>query len=303
VVEADESDKSHLNFSSLFAAVALNVDEDHLGTYGSFSELVDTFRLFLQQSSGLRVVCGDDPYLAELSESIDNVIRYGLGAHCHIRAENIMQSTSFMTFDVLVGNDRWEKLQLNLLGQHNVLNALSVLVVARSLGISEAIIRKAFKEFPGVKRRMTITGRAMGAVFIDDYAHHPTEIKAVLKTLSRTGNKVIAVCQPHRYTRMHDCFQEFVHCFQDADAIVLLPVYSAGEAFIPGATSHHLYDVLKSIHAPVLLCEEATSEALCRTLQPLMEEGAQIVFMGAGNITDLAYELPAFIEASCKVCA
>ena len=198
-------------------------------------------------------------------------------------------------FDVHLrdSDQTWNDMYLPMWGEHNFSNALAVIAVGHGLGLSEEIIRNGFKAFQGVKRRFTPTGEADGVTIIDDYAHHPVEIKATLSAArQRSTHKVIAVIQPHRYTRLKSLFDEFSTCFDDADAVLVLPIYSAGEAPIEGITHEALAEALKTKGHYENVYTLKGIDDLTTTLKQIAEPGDFAICMGAGNITSMAYELP-----------
>lgn len=305
VVEADESDKSLINFFSLYGAIVTNIEEEHMENYGSLQALLDVFRQFLQTPSHFVVACGDDPYVRELVALLPakgTLITYGTEPGCNVRATNILYHPTGMTFDAHFPNEVWEAIELSLLGTHNVLNSLAVITAGRYMGMGQDPIRAALKHFRGVRRRLTLTGTVQGVRYIDDYAHHPTEIHAVLRSLHRASRgRLIAVFQPHRFTRLRDCMNLFTQCFDYADQVILLPVYGAGETPIDGVDSLQLYTYFqrlgKSDNIILYPGGTACSEGVSDILGPLVQPGDTVVCLGAGNITDIAHRLPQAMQA------
>lgn len=295
VVEADESDHSHVNFSSLEGAILTNIEGDHMENYGgSLDNVWASFQRFLQLSRHFASVCGDaiapkNPWLQNVSCPITF---YGTGSNADFCAENIRTTETGMRFDCLTPAGKWTDVSLNLWGHHNVLNALAVLSTCTHLHLSEDQIRFGLSTFSGVARRLTHVGNRGNVPIIDDYAHHPTEITAVLKTLNDRGfRRILAICQPHRYTRLRDCMELFSRCFQHADKIVLLPVYSAGEEVISDAESVDLAKKLTDLHHSVAM---VPSWPQCTTdIGRLIDGGSYdvVVCMGAGDVTHLAKDL------------
>ncbi len=190
-----------------------------------------------------------------------------------------------------------DKLMLPMPGRHNALNATAAVAVARELGIKDGLIRKALQAFGGVKRRFTRVGEWNGAVIIDDYAHHPVEIAAVLRAARESANgQVVAVMQPHRYTRLHDLFDQFCTCFNDADAVIVAPVYPAGEAPIAGADRDGLVAGLRA-HGHKQAIPLEGPEKLAGLIKALAKPGDYVVCLGAGSITQWAYALPGELKA------
>jgi UDP-N-acetylmuramate--alanine ligase len=295
IVEADESDHSHVNFASLYGAIITNIDGDHMENYGgSLDNLWKSFQKFFQLTTDFAVACSDaidrdNPWFNDMACPIT---WYGTGKDCDFSAHNIGVTPSGMHFDCHTRTEKWENVHLNLWGHHNVLNSLAIIAACAHMGISQADIRKGLASFPGVSRRLTQVGMRAGVPIIDDYAHHPREISAVLSTLNQRGyRRILAVCQPHRYTRLRDTMDEFATCFHHADTVVLLPVYSAGELPIPGATSKDLGKKLMALGHRVSLIDERDSPK--GSIIAIMEKAGWdvAIFLGAGDISQLAYSL------------
>ncbi len=306
VVEADESDGTFTKLPATIAVVT-NIDPEHLDFYGDFDRVRDAFQTFTQNVPfyGFAAVCIDHPEVQSLIGRISDrrLVTYGLSAQAEVRAQNVRFSQGGADFDVEL-NDRisgtsrtLSGLRLPMPGRHNVLNALAVVAVARELKIGDAVLRKALREFKGVKRRFTKVGTGGGVTVIDDYAHHPVEISAVLKAARDAyEGRVIAVVQPHRYTRLSDLFEEFCSCFNDADSVVVAPVYAAGEAPIPGVDRDSLVDGLRAHgHRSVLALED--EHGLAPQIAEIAEPGDLVVCLGAGTITNWAQDLPAGLDA------
>jgi UDP-N-acetylmuramate--alanine ligase len=298
-VEADESDGSFLKLRSTVAIVT-NIDPEHMEHYGDFDTLRKAFVQFVENLPfyGFAVLCTDHPEVQSLASRIEDrrVITYGANPQADARLSNVRMEPSGSTFDVtfrLRGQEpeSWTDIVLPMMGEHNVLNAVAALATARELGLTEDAAKTALAGFGGVKRRFTKTGEWKGAVIIDDYGHHPVEIAAVLKAARQASTgKVIAVMQPHRYSRLHDLFEDFSTCFNDADSVLVAPVYTAGEDPIEGADRDHLVASLTA-HGhrdagPVSRSSVATEVA------KRAEAGDVVVCLGAGDITQWAYALP-----------
>jgi UDP-N-acetylmuramate--alanine ligase len=230
------------------------------------------------------------------------LVTYGVNPQAEVRAERIAMGPEGARFDVVIrpreGEPlRYDDLLMPMAGHHNMLNALAAVAVARELGLDEAAIRKGLAEFGGVKRRFTTTGVAGGVRVVDDYGHHPVEIGSVLKAARAvTEGKVIAVVQPHRYTRLRDLFEEFCACFADADTVIVADVYAAGEAPIDGMSQDTLVEGVRRYgHRRVLgLSSPADLASLVREEA---EAGDLVVLLGAGDITSWAYALPGELDA------
>jgi UDP-N-acetylmuramate--alanine ligase len=305
VVEADESDGTFLKLPRTVAVVT-NIDPEHLDHYGDFATLKDTFRAFVQDIPfyGFAALCIDDPDVQDTAARIDNrrLITYGTNPQADLRAMDIVMGPDGAVFDVRIqpqGADaqRLTGLVLPMVGRHNVLNALAAIAVARELGVGEADIRAGLAGFGGVRRRFTTVGVARGVRIVDDYGHHPVEIESVLAAArSVTTGRVIAVVQPHRYSRLRDLFDDFCRCFNDAETVILANVYPAGEAPIPGFDRDALArGVRRHGHRRVLTLDDPAG--LPALIAAEAEPGDLVVFLGAGDITAWAHALPARLEA------
>lgn len=306
VVEADESDGS---FTRLPAVVSIltSLDAEHLDHYGSYENLQQAFRQFLLNLPfyGLGIVCHDDMNLRPITDAVQNrrILKYGLLEGADVQATNISFAGTHSHFDVKLFHkakllrgakeqDTLSNMVLPMLGEHNIQNALAAIIVCLELGISYEQIRLYLKTFGGVARRFTETGRVQGVVFIDDYAHHPQEIQKVLKSARLISQgKVIAIAQPHRYTRLRDLFKEFTNSFQNADYIIITPVYAAGEQAIEGYNHHTLAQAITeqfpSKHVAVVEGYAQLPALLATLVQP--EDYA--IFLGAGSITEWAHNI------------
>jgi UDP-N-acetylmuramate--alanine ligase len=320
VIEADESDGSFLRLDGTIAVVT-NIDPEHLEHYGSFEKVKDAFVEFVENVPfyGLAVLCVDHPEVQNIIGRVRDrrIVTYGFSALADVRADNVTPVPGGTRFDaVILGRESErrtvESVHVPIPGRHNVQNALAAIAVALELGISDDAIVAGFERFEGVKRRFTKVGEADGAIIIDDYAHHPTEIRAVLaaaregaSALSGTGDgagggRVIAVMQPHRYTRLEALMDEFQNAFNDADVVFVTPVYAAGEEPIEGVDSNALAEGLRA-RGHRLVRSVSDQKELCRELRDLAAEGDMVICMGAGDITKWAAALPKGIsEARVK---
>jgi UDP-N-acetylmuramate--alanine ligase len=300
VVEADESDGTFLKLKSTVAIVT-NIDPEHLDHYGDFDAVKKAFRDFVENIPfyGFAAVCIDHPEVQAMASRVENrrLVTYGVNPQAEVRAEKISMGPDGSRFDVVIrpregGEVRYDDLHLPMAGHHNVMNALAAIAVARELSVSGDDIRKGLTGFGGVKRRFTTTGVANGVRVIDDYGHHPVEIASVL-TAARavTEGRVIAVVQPHRYSRLHDLFDDFCHCFNDADVVIVADVYAAGEAPIDGASRDSLVEGLRRYGHRRVLPLEAPGD-LARLVREEAKAGDVVVLLGAGDITAWAYALP-----------
>jgi len=298
VIEADESDGSFLRLDGTIAVVT-NIDPEHLEHYGSFERVKDAFVEFVENVPfyGLAVLCVDHPEVQNIIGRIRDrrIVSYGFSALADVRADNVAPVPGGSKFDALIldrdGERRTIHVHVPIPGRHNVQNALAAIAVVLELGISDDAIVAGFERFEGVKRRFTKVGEVDGAVVIDDYAHHPTEIRAVLAA-AREGaqERVIAVVQPHRYTRLQSLMDEFQNAFNDADVVFVTPVYPAGEDPIEGVDSAALADGLRA-HGHRMVRTVDNLDELCGELRDLAAEGDMIICMGAGDITKWAASL------------
>ncbi|WP_282606495.1 UDP-N-acetylmuramate--L-alanine ligase [Pelagibius sp. Alg239-R121] len=305
VVEADESDGTFTKLPATIAVVT-NIDPEHLDFYGSVEALHEAFETFVKNIPfyGFAVVCIDHPVVQSLIGRIQDrrLITYGTSPQADVRAVELSVTGVQTRFDVIITDRSGEQsrtisdCKLPMVGEHNVLNALAAITVAEEMGMTDEAIRKALASFGGVKRRFTKTGVSGGVTVIDDYGHHPVEISAVLKAARQaTDAQVIAVMQPHRYTRLHDLFEEFCSCFNDADHVIIADVYEAGEQPIEGASRDDLVAGLRDRgHRHVAALPDA--EALPEMIHELARSGDLVVCLGAGNITAWAQTLPAALD-------
>jgi UDP-N-acetylmuramate--alanine ligase len=306
VVEADESDGSFLRLDGTIAVVT-NIDPEHLDHYGSFDAVKDAFVEFIENVPfyGCAVLCIDHPEVQAVIPKVRDrrVVTYGFSAQADVRGENVRPYPGGNRFDaVLRQRDgsfrRIEGIDLPMPGRHNVQNALAAVGVAVEMGCADSVIQSGFAKFTGVKRRFTKVGEVDGVTVIDDYGHHPVEIRAVLAA-AREGvgtGRVIAVVQPHRYTRLRDHLDEFSAAFNDADMVYAAPVYAAGEQPIEGVTSDAMVAGMKARghrSAQVIAGQDALADALATVAQP----GDMVVCLGAGDITKWAAGLADAIRA------
>ncbi len=299
VVEADESDGS---FNRLPATIAIvtNIDPEHMEHWGSFDSLRQGFTDFVSNIPfyGLAVCCTDHAEVQALVGRLTDrrVVTFGFNAQADVRAVNLTYENGVAHFDIaLNGEGEGSKIEgctLPMPGDHNVSNSLAAVAVARHLGMKKDEIREALANFGGVNRRFTKVGEVDGVTIIDDYGHHPVEIAAVLKAARQaTKGRVIAVHQPHRYSRLHSLFDDFCTCFNEADVVAIAEVYAAGEDPIPGATRDDLVAGLIAHghrHARAILNEDD----LVRLVREQAGPGDMVVCLGAGTISAWANALP-----------
>jgi UDP-N-acetylmuramate--alanine ligase len=300
VVEADESDGSFLRLDGTYAIVT-NIDPEHMEHWGTVEALRNGFLEFVENVPfyGAAVLCLDHPEVRDLIGRVRDrrVITYGFAEDADWRAESIRSHEGGNLFDAVhrdrEGNQRRiGNIALPMPGRHNVQNALAAIAVAVELGCGDETIRGGFARFGGVRRRFTRVGEVAGASVIDDYAHHPVEIRAVLAAAREaTPGRVIAVVQPHRYTRLRDLMGDFQQAFADADMVFAAPVYPAGEAPIAGVDSAVLAAGIKGRPAELV----SGADHLARRLAGVLRAGDMVVCLGAGDITKWAAGLPASV--------
>jgi UDP-N-acetylmuramate--alanine ligase len=314
VVEADESDGSLTRLPQTIGIIT-NIDREHLDHYGQFDHLKQAFRTFIEHLPfyGLGILCIDHPVVKELFQSTQNrrLVSYGFQSSASIRAHSVRFTEMGSFFDVDISSSdlpgslwktsccrlpkRIKNLFLPLVGHHNVQNALSVIALAQELGIEESVIREAFSSFQGVKRRFTRVGTIQSIRVIDDYAHHPVEIQSVLKGArhSHPHGRILAVFQPHRYSRITQLLSEFQNAFQDADQIFVTPIYAAGELPIPGVDTK-LLQSLQKVHPCVQSVQsfEDLTQAVVGALSP----NDLVICLGAGDITSWAADFVVHLQ-------
>ena len=306
VVEADESDGSFLRLPAVIAVVT-NMDPEHLDHWGTGEAMLAGYDQFVGNIPfyGFAVLCVDHPAVQEMIPRLSDrrVITYGFSPQADIRAERLVMDKLGATFEVAVtdrfrnSSRRMGPFRLPMLGQHNVQNALAAVAIAVEMEIDDATVRSAFLGFRGVKRRFTKTGETGGITVIDDYGHHPVEIAAVLRAARQAGARdVVAIVQPHRYTRLQSLFPEFCTCMNDAGTVIIADVYAAGEAPIPGAARDDLVDGLRARgHRSVVPL--TAPEHLAEMVHAIAKPGDFVVCLGAGNVTAWAAALPGELAA------
>jgi UDP-N-acetylmuramate--alanine ligase len=301
VVESDESDGTFVKLPA-DVVIVTNIDPEHLDHYGTFDKAKEAFLAFVENIPfyGFAVMCIDHPVVQELIGKIKDrrVITYGQSPQADYRVKDIRYENDATHFNIIVTDRVSGKtheisdLALKMPGDHNAMNSTSAIAVARELGMADDDVRKGLAAFEGVKRRFTRTGEHNGVTVFDDYGHHPVEISAVLSAARKvTKGKVIAVMQPHRYSRLSSLFSEFCGCFNDADSVVLTPVYAAGEAPIDGISHESLAQGLHDRgHRSVHTIDD--NKQLAPVVNKLRKPGDIVVCLGAGTISQWAYALP-----------
>ncbi|MEE4209692.1 MAG: UDP-N-acetylmuramate--L-alanine ligase, partial [Parvularcula sp.] len=306
VVEADESDGTFVRLPTTVSVIT-NLDPEHMDHWGDFARLRSAFDQFVENTPfyGFGVVCLDHPEVQALVGRVTDrrLITYGLNPQADVRAENVRFEDGVQVFDLhfreaAASRHRLEGLRLPMPGIHNIQNATAAAIVARELGISDAAIAQGFEKFGGVKRRFTETGTWNGARIIDDYGHHPVEIVATLKAARAvTQGRVFAVIQPHRYSRLQHHFDGFCACANDADTVLIAPVYAAGEEPVEGVSSDALVaGMRRGGHRDVR--ELSALSELPAVLKSEVGEGDLVICLGAGDITKTANALPDLLSGA-----
>jgi UDP-N-acetylmuramate--alanine ligase len=289
VLEADESDGTFVKYP-YYGACVTNIDTDHLAYFGSWDKLVSAFDLFLKRSKNPDTLfyCKDDPTLALLAPT---GVSYGFSQDADLRAMHFRQEQDKIVFDIDFRGKRYTSVEVSLAGRHNALNAMAAFGLALACGLSEEQVRLGLSSFKGVKRRLEKKKMVNGVVFFDDYAHHPTEIEATLKALKETrqANKVVALFQPHRYSRMRYVLDEIGPSFASADSVIVTDLYTAGEMPVPGVSTEVLYEKIKRVfHGP---CHYIPRERLYKEVWQYAAFGDIVITLGAGDITYLSEEV------------
>jgi UDP-N-acetylmuramate--alanine ligase len=302
VVEADESDGSFLRLPAVIAVVT-NMDPEHLDHWGSVEAMTAGFEHFVGNIPfyGFAVLCIDHPAVQQMIPRLSDrrIITYGLSPQADVRADKVLADRMGATFEVTIANRARNRtrmagpFRLPMLGTHNVQNALAAVAIASEMGIDDSVLRSAFASFRGVKRRFSKVGEVGGITVIDDYGHHPVEIAAVLKAARQAGARnVVAVVQPHRFTRLRSLFEQFCTCMNDAGTIIVADVYAAGEAPIAGVDRDALVEGLRA-HGHRSVVPLPGAEHLAEMVHAIARPGDYVVCLGAGSITQWAAALPA----------
>jgi UDP-N-acetylmuramate--alanine ligase len=297
-VESDESDGSFAELFPMYGIIT-NIDKEHILHYGSFDNLKVAFRVFLNNLPfyGAGIVCIDDDNIMEVVGGIIDrkIVTYGTSETADFRVINIRKHSGGSIFDVWYGEGVIKDVEIPLMGDHNILNALAAIAVSKNLYLDDDIIKNTLKSFMGVKRRFTKVGTIYNITVIDDYAHHPTEIRTLLSAArQRSDGKVVIICQPHRFTRLNTLFSEFCNCFDGADKIVIVPVYKADDTECGQVNSADLYDDLKRQSKDVMFANnrvEVQNVLQNMLLDRSLIEGDIILFAGAGDISKWAAEI------------
>ncbi len=287
VAEADESDGSFLKMSPAIAIVT-NIDREHLDHYADLGEIKAAFLRFIQKVPfyGLGVLCLDNEHIQEIIPNIKNrFVTYGMNSQADVQAKNIRFEGLKSRFEAYFQGDRLGQITLNLSGYHNIANAMAGIAVGLELDLPFSVIKSALEKTEGVQRRLEIKGEHDGITIVDDYGHHPTEIKATLQALNDAWPKrrKVVVFQPHRYTRTQALFDEFTRAFYQSDVLMVLPIYAAGEAMIAGVNGHDLCDGIMAHGHKEVICTSSI-DASVRELRHILKDGDVLLTLGAGDV-------------------
>jgi UDP-N-acetylmuramate--alanine ligase len=291
VVEADESDGTFLRLGAE-GVVVTNVEADHLDYYGDEAAIAAAFREFVEQAPGPRVVCTDDPGGAALARRVGGVVSYGNLEGADYRISAVELSASGSSFELTGPGRSLGRFQLPVPGLHNVLNATAAIAMSLEVGAEPDGARAALAAYSGVGRRYELRGQANGVTYIDDYAHNPGKVRATLAT-ARNGpwGRVVAVFQPHRYTRTATLLRDFADAFEGADLVVVTGIYAAGEEPLPGVSGRLLADVISASHTTQDVEYAETRDELVAVLERVLRPGDLCLTMGAGDLTTLPDDL------------
>jgi UDP-N-acetylmuramate--alanine ligase len=288
VAEADESDGSFLRLTPTIAVIT-NIDREHLDHWrGGIDEIQAAFAEFANKVPfyGLNVVCADDPRTVEILPRLRRrVVGYGTGPECHYRVSDVRAHDDFsLSFEVYERGFLLGRARLPVPGRHNALNSLAAVAVGRELEMKPAAILRALESFAGVARRFEIKGEEGGVLVVDDYGHHPSEIRAVLRAArEHSRRRRVVVFQPHRYTRTRDLLEEFAGAFADADVLMLAPIYPAGEPALPGITAERLLERIREAgHPDCRLAPEL--EEIPGVVRGMVQSGDLVLTLGAGSV-------------------
>ncbi|MFK7918315.1 MAG: UDP-N-acetylmuramate--L-alanine ligase [Ilumatobacter sp.] len=292
VVEADESDGTHLELP-LHGTVLTNVEVDHLDHYGSFDAIIDSFGTYLAQVPGPKVVCGDDKVAAELASRHD-AVTYGRSDGCDVQAVDVRADNGAFVFGIERNATPLGEIELPMRGIHNVINATGAIAMALEVGVAFPDIQQALAKFGGVARRFDVRGVDDGATFVDDYAHLPSEISAVLAATRHSGDawrRVVAVFQPNRYNRISEIWQDYGNAFEDADLVVLTDIYASGTTPIPGVTGKLIVNAVTETDPSKRVVWLPNRQELIDFVAREARDGDVVVSMGCGDIATLPAEV------------
>jgi len=297
VTEADESDGSFILLNPLYS-VSTNIDREHMDYYGTMENVLSAYKQFISNTKdeGCAFICAEDEYLKNIArQSGKRILKYGISDYADIKAENIkLMNLSGSEFEVKYKGAKLGRIKLSIPGIHNVVNSLAAIGVAMELGLSFNKIKDIVGEFKGADRRFRITQLGSDILIIDDYAHHPTEIKATLKAMESSGRRVVAVFQPHRFSRTRDLKDQFGGCFDLVDHLVVTDIYSADEKPIEGVSGQDICDsAKKSGHKDAHFISKSD---IIKHLIDVVRPGDAVFLLGAGDIGELPFKIAKTLE-------
>jgi len=297
VTEADESDGSFILLNPLYS-ISTNIDREHMDYYNTMDNVLSAYKQFIDNTKdeGCAFVCAEDENLKNIAgESKKRIVKYGISEDSDIKAENVkLMGLKGSEFDVSYKGEKLGRIKLSILGMHNVLNSLAAIGVAMELGLKFNFIRDVIGEFKGADRRFMITHLDSDILIIDDYAHHPTEIKATLKAMESSGRRIVAVFQPHRFSRTKDLKDQFGKCFDMADHLVITDIYSADEKPIEGVSGRDIWDSAKKCgHKDAHFVPKSD---IIKHLIDIVRPGDAVFLLGAGDIGELPFKIAKTLE-------
>lgn len=297
VIEADESDGSFILLNPLYS-VSTNIDREHMDYYGTMDNVLNAYKKFIENTKdeGCAFICAEDENLKNIAiESHKRILKYGISDDADIKAENIkLMNLSGSEFDIRYKGAKLGRVRLSIPGLHNVINSLAAISVAMELGVDFILIKNAIKKFKGADRRFRITQLDSDILIIDDYAHHPTEIEATLKAMDKCGRRIVAVFQPHRFSRTRDLKDQFGKCFDMADHLVVTDIYSADERPIEGVSGRDIYEsAMKCGHKDAHFVPK---NDIIKYLIDIVRPGDAVFLLGAGDIGELPFKIAKTLE-------
>ena len=297
VFEADESDGSFLLFEP-WIVIVTNIDREHLDFYGNFDNLYSSFERFADKASSAVIGCGDDKSVKAILGRKKSV-SYGINKDNYVRAENIRFYDGYTAFDLLVGKNKFRDIKVSLLGEHNVLNTLAVISLCVYLGEGPDKFLPLLRKFKGTRRRFQFEGKVKDITFVNDYAHHPTEIEATLKAAKALSfRRIVVIFQPHRYSRVKLLYRDFAECFGQCDYLIVTDIYPAGESPIEGVDGYFLYDNIRRKFSGSIAY--IAKERLVYEVTSLLKGGDLVIGLGAGDINIVMRDIMDEIKYSCS---
>lgn len=297
VTEADESDGSFILLNPLYS-ISTNIDREHMDYYGTMDNVLSAYRQFIDNTKdeGCAFICAEDENLKNITKgSNKKILKYGMTDESDIKAENIkLAGLNGSEFDIRYKGAKLGRIKLSILGLHNVINSLAAIGVAMELGLNFSLIKDVIREFKGADRRFRITHLDSDIIIIDDYAHHPTEIKATLKAMECSNRRIVAVFQPHRFSRTRDLRDQFGKCFDMADHLIITDIYSADEKPIEGVSGKDVYEsAMQHGHKNAHFVSKGD---IIKHLIDIVRPGDAVFLLGAGDIGELPFKIAKTLE-------